>query len=65
LLGHRLADGRLPSEAVGLGGLQGLEFVVAAEQVADGTLRRRHAVAGQLDVDLGDAADSSLQNRKK
>jgi hypothetical protein len=43
-------------EALGVGGAEGLELVVAVEQVGDGAWGNGEPAAGQLVVDLGDAA---------
>ena len=45
-----------PAQALRVGRGEGAEFVIAVEQVADGALGEDDAAAGELLMDLGDAA---------
>ena len=53
---HPAGGRRHPAEPLGVGERQGEQLVVAVEQVGDGAEAEGHAAAGQLGMDLGDAA---------
>ena len=53
---HPAGGRRHPPQPLGVGEREGQQLVVAVQQVGDGAEAERHAAAGQVGVDLGDAA---------